>query len=187
LTSRWDASSQQWIFHSKSDYSYDSDRNLTVRLNSNWDTETQQWRPIVKYEYTYDNSYTSEDLIVHFTDEYTRHKLIGSTIQTWDLNTEEFANNQRGTYYFSEQTVGITSASAAGIEVFPNPTNDFITFNIENTNSTTVQLYDAQGKHLRTQALAQSNQLSVRHLNSGVYFYQLMYDGEMYGGKFIVK
>ena len=187
LNSDWNVYTQQWESDFKDEYTFDSNRNLTVRLNSVWNTNTQQWVDQLKYEYAYDNSYTSEDLIVHFAEPYTRHKITDYVRKSWDIYNQEWITDIQGTYHFSEQTVGITSATEAGIEIFPNPANDIITFNIENTNATTIQLYDAQGKYLHTQVLAQDNQLPVRHLDSGVYFYQLQYDGEIFGGKFMVK
>ena len=187
MVSNWDSFGELWTPNYKYDYTFDSNRNLTTELFSGWDDVAQQWMAEQVFEFTYDNSYPSEDVIIHFSERYTRHKMLGYTAKEWDANTQEWLTDRRGNYYFSDETVGITPATETGIEIFPNPTNDVITFNLENTKPTTIQLYDAQGKYLQTQALAQNNQVSVRHLDSGLYFYQLQHDGEVFGGKFMVK
>jgi len=92
-----------------------------------------------------------------------------------------------GNYLYSSVLTDIETPQQEDILIFPNPTDEVIFFDIKNTTPATIQLYDAQGKYLRRQALAQDNQLSVRHLDSGVYFYQLLIDGEIFGGKFVVK
>lgn len=185
LISTWDDVDQQWFSSYREEYAYDNEENLTTV----WLYHLKGPVEILmhKNEYAYDNSYTYDELIIPLPKLYARHKPISISRKDWKIETQEWIEDRRTAYYYSEQIVGITPATEAGIEIFPNPANDFITFNLENTNSTTVQLYDAQGKHIRTQALAQNNQLSVRHLDSGTYFYQLLYDGEMYSGKFIVK
>jgi len=168
------------------DYTYHNG-DLITYLITNFSTTTQQWVPSYELEYGYDISYTYDELITPFSGQYHQHKRISGIGKFWDESTQEWMNRTQMIFYYSEQTVGITPATEAGIEIFPNPANDFITFNLENLNFTTIQLYDAQGKHLRTQALAQDNQLSVHQLDSGVYFYQLNYDGELFSGKFMVK
>jgi len=177
---------QEWIPQRKYEHTYDSNRNFTVYSYSIWNMSTQEWVPYIRIDYAYDNFHTSEDLITHLSEPYTRHKLTDYILKE-SIGQGSLVDNKQVTYYYSEQTVGITPAIEAGIKVFPNPTDDIITFDLKNPKSaTTISVYDAQGKYIGTQDL-QNNQLFVGHLTIGMYFYQLMYKGEMYSGNFIVK
>lgn len=186
LRSAWDNHTQQWLLDQRYEYTYDTNGNFITYLTLEWNRNVQQWTPTHKENYIYDNSYTYNNLVVPFSENFFRHKRVKTIFHLWKKDLQEWMEYRRADYHYSEQTVGITSAIEAGIQVFPNPTNDLITFDLKNSQNTTVILHDAQGKHIGTQDL-QDKQLSVGHLNSGIYFYQLLYDGDTYGGKFIVK
>ena len=187
IRSSWSGNPEQWTPTIRYEYTYDNTGNLITYFVSNFSTSTEQWIANYKYDYQYDNSYTYDELIMPFSAQFFQHKRTSAISKLWNESTQEWMNSLQGVYHYSDQAVGITPATEAGIDIFPNPANDVITFNLENTKPTTIQLYDAQGKYLQTQALAQNNQVSVRHLDSGLYFYQLQHDGEVFGGKFMVK
>ena len=66
--------------------------------------------------------------------------------------------------------VRLTSASlnelATNINVYPNPTTDFLNINVEGTK----RVLDLQGKVLAT---SESNMIDVSNLNSGIYFLEV--------------
>lgn len=129
----------------------------------------------------YDNNYPYEDLIVHESEFTFRHKLLSETRYSPNGSIE-----RQGTYYYSSILTDIEIPQQVDLHIFPNPADDMITFDLKNPIAASLTLWDAQGKHVDTQIL-QNNQLPVNQLNSGVYFYELFYDGEMYSGKFIVQ
>ncbi len=189
--SEWNATTQQWGNGTKTEYTYDDNNNLTSRIGFDWDAGTQAWNPTAREdggygEFTLDELIMPEHLynfLVSFNisnnQTYGEAYMRDETNQTWELT-------YRSDYYYSSVLTAIENTYQTKLHIFPNPTSDIITFDLENSTFVTLSIYDVQGKYMGTQHL-QNNQLSVRHLDSGVYFYQLLIDGEIFGGKFIVK
>lgn len=68
------------------------------------------------------------------------------------------------------------------INIFPNPTSDYISFsNLENNR---FKLYSILGKEMTFQFSEQTQQLNISHLHSGIYLLEIL--GEN-GGKRVVK
>lgn len=175
-----------WINYIKYDYTYDNPNSDLQNIRYVWDADTQEWLFSYKHEYVYDNSYTGKDLIKpHFID--IKKKVMSHKGYIWDKNENQWVYDVMTTYYYSKQ-VTQKDTNPLTVTIYPNPSNNFVTFDIENTSaSATVKLYDAQGKKVDTQELSADNTLSVSHLSSGVYFYQLHYEGQIQGGKIIVE
>lgn len=73
------------------------------------------------------------------------------------------------------------------IKVYPNPAKDFINFEF---NKVPLELivFDSQGKViLNKMMLENSFKLEVNHLQSGIYFYNGIYEDKRNTGKFIIK
>lgn len=181
--------------NARQQFIYDTYENRYQNIYYSYNTDEElvnKW----KVEFNYDNSYTDENLILPIEQnkiffslldiniENFRHKTVSHKNYEW--NEQEWENKARGNYHYSSVLTSVETLKHEDVLIFPNPTNDLITFDLKNPQNTTVILHDAQGKHIGTQHL-QNQQLSVGHLNSGVYFYQLLHNGEMYNGKFIVK
>ena len=69
------------------------------------------------------------------------------------------------------------SVNAALVSVYPNPSYGSITvsLNAEMSTNTTVNVYDALGKLVISERLSsETTTLSTAHLNTGVYFYQIV-------------
>lgn len=185
----WNNSTQEWVYDYKYQYNYDADGiDVQQQIIYDWNNNTQEWLNRIKSEYQYDSLYTPDELILPSLDVNFLGKRVMHTRYEWNEDIQQWNARSRGHYHYSEKTItGLENILKTNIHIFPNPTNDLLNFDLENTHSAIINIHDMQGKHIRTQALAQDNQLSVRHLNSGVYFYQLQHDGEVFGGKFIVK
>jgi hypothetical protein len=66
------------------------------------------------------------------------------------------------------------------LTVFPNPTAEFVLFEIENTENKawSVELFDAMGKSIQTvKSKDTSLELNCKTMNSGAYFFQLKKEG----------
>lgn len=76
-----------------------------------------------------------------------------------------------------------------GLEVYPNPAENIITFDIGKLKSLTgglLSIYNAKGEQLRQLKLnSDVNRLNIKELSPGVYFYQLQHKNETLSGKFI--
>jgi photosystem II stability/assembly factor-like uncharacterized protein len=81
-----------------------------------------------------------------------------------------------------------TQAPASTFSVYPNPSKDFVTFDLPyNSKSATVELYDIQGKKVIQQKLTETKQIAVGHLPKGLYLYRLTDGEKVYSGKLVVE
>jgi hypothetical protein len=77
--------------------------------------------------------------------------------------------------YFENGTVssaGIEELNEWNVQLYPNPTNDLVTISFDG-NSAELTVYDAQGKLIRTSNIHSGEQVSLREVETGVYFFQL--------------
>jgi len=80
------------------------------------------------------------------------------------------------------------------VKVFPNPSSDIVTFEFEAKYSgkVTLMIYNQLGekvKDIKSEHLNSGRQqidLNTRDKKSGLYYYQLVTNGQVYSGKFIV-
>ena len=184
----WDIDTEQWIGDIKYEYGYDADENYVLYRNYTWNADTYGWENDYQLHINYDNTYPYSELILPYSEVSFRHKRTDYTGDDWDTTTGQWiTDTRRGTYYYSEQLVGIDNIVGANINVFPNPARDEVVFDLKNTTVLTmVELYDAQGKLADVQSL-NNNKISVRQLTPGVYFYRLLHETQQYGGKLIVQ
>jgi hypothetical protein len=168
---------------------------LTQSVDYDWDETTSQWVAYWKYDYTYDNSYSFSDLIlphlytIDAVSMYFNHMLIDYLNYDWDETTSDWVINDKGTFYYSEQDItSIFEINGAELKVYPNPADDFIVFDLDNNlHAAIVEIFDFQGRKVLEEKLSTKKEISISHLNSGVYFYRLGQNEKSYTGKFIVK
>ncbi len=181
----WNPVDEIWSPFDRDYYLYDDVQNLVTRTNER--NIGNEWVNYSQGNFTYNNDYQYDDLIVDGTIEQYRHQRVYEEYSGWNQDLEEWNDiGGRSDYYYSSLLTNIENAALPQLRIFPNPTNGVINFDIKNPTFANIKLYDAQGKYMNTQSL-QNNQISVKHLNSGVYFYELFHEGEIFGGKFIVK
>ncbi len=187
----WNEATQQWVGDFKKvEYIYDDNDNRTSLIEFDWNTDTQQWQPTRRGSGGYGEILLDELIIPDY--RYDIFMIYANTNQTygeshnWDEANQTWVLTFRSEYHYSSVITAVENINTSHLHIFPNPTNNLINFDIENPTSTTITIHDVQGKYISTQHL-QDKRLSVGHFNSGIYFYQLSHNGEMYSGKFIVK
>jgi uncharacterized delta-60 repeat protein len=77
--------------------------------------------------------------------------------------------------YFEDgdiSTADLTTLDDDLFELFPNPTKDLVTIRFEAQKANLV-VYDTQGKHIQTQTIISGDTISLAHLETGVYFFEL--------------
>lgn len=190
----WNGS--QWVGSNKIEYTHDVNGDLTQGIHFDWDVINSLWVPWGKDECTYDISYSFDELLLPFTiiedDEdilYFNHKLTEILSYEWDESVNQWIVSSKGTYFYSEQNVpGISNSIALDIDIYPNPTQEYVVFDVEAiAKSTIVKIYDFQGKKVLEQDIYNNKQVSVSHLASGLYFYKFTQFDKAYGGKLIIK
>ena len=150
-------SNQNTVFSQSTDYRYAGTQSLLVPLgNYGGDTPTMpintsvlNWETIVR------RVPVSKD---RTTDQR------GFTLPTTGLLCAGSVEMQPNEHY-----TGINEIKKESVNVYPNPTNDIIHFNLE--ENLEVQLYDALGKLVKAQSgKVGSNEINIKDFPQGVYF-----------------
>jgi uncharacterized delta-60 repeat protein len=78
--------------------------------------------------------------------------------------------------YFEDgniSTADLTVLDDDLFELFPNPTSDIVTMRFEAPKAD-LAIVDAQGKRIQTQTIISGDSISLAHLETGVYFFELI-------------
>jgi hypothetical protein len=86
-----------------------------------------------------------------------------------------------------EVITAIADIDVPEINVFPNPAIDNVYISLPENMQATFTLYDMQGKALIYQQVKNRETVSVNHLATGVYIYNIRTNKENYTGKIIKK
>jgi len=191
----WDDQSSQWSASDKREYDYDGYNNRIQSRFYDWNYNDSDWKVNKKYDYSYDNTFSYSDLILpsililenydggigisvffnHLAHGYVGYLYIDS----------EWVENYNATYYYSEQEVtSVSEINQMELNVYPNPFSDFVTFSIpDNFDSFTFELFDLQGRKIISEEIRSDEKVNMEGLNEGLYFYNLIIDGEKMSGK----
>jgi hypothetical protein len=86
--------------------------------------------------------------------------------------------------------LNIETKEKVDIKVYPNPAKDYINvdFDSKNFNQAEIELYDMQGRLVKkTKLKAQKgNRIDVSSLKAGNYSYNILLNGNSFGGMMIV-
>lgn len=217
LDQAWQEDFEEWANIQSLEYTYDPADNQITSVETRWDFQTLlfyrsfkyerefdqnnnlthytfsvaaipgQFFPFSREDYTYDYEYQGEDII----PVGNGNMLIKRYREEWnqDLNDWEFDRESIYEYSPAEiRTPPTLDANYVCVNVHPNPATDYITFRVVGASTLVqVRLLDATGKVVGEEILGEGGIISLSHLQRGVYFYQLMYNGTQRGGKFMVK
>lgn len=120
--------------------------------------------------------------------------VITSTFETARIDTR--ANTE--TFFWEvieniDQMVGINNPESSDFMVYPNPANDFIHFRIEDANNQDyqIELYNIKGQLIINSDLNLNQNgeavINTTDIQSGVYFYQIISEENIYSGKIIIN
>lgn len=86
--------------------------------------------------------------------------------------------------------LNIETQEKVDIKVYPNPAKDYISvdFDSKNFNQAEIELYDMQGKLVKKAKLKtqKGNRLDISSLKAGTYTYNIILNGNAFGGMMIV-
>ena len=147
----WNSETSQWVNSDKSEYTYDANGNLTVRIYSYWNSGTSQWVNSDLEEYTYDangnptvriysgwNSETSQ-WVNSSKYEYTYDANGNPTVEIyslWNSETSQWENSDKSEYTY-DLSYGLNDLILPNLDYFvPDYSNlivnkpvDFIDYN----------------------------------------------------------
>ena len=87
----------------------------------------------------------------------------------------------------SLSTLGIAEANLLAFEIFPNPSQDFLTIQLPNEMiNGSIELFDYLGRSVKSKKINNiDNKLNLSNLNQGVYFVKVSSEGKIGVQKFI--
>jgi hypothetical protein len=189
----WDGMISQWFEDGKAEYSYDGNGNPIIEIYYNFDETSQQFIESRKYYYTYDLSFGLEKLIMppfnwflpDFSDQIVNMPTDYYKMY-WDEETNNWIEDEKTIYNYSEQTLDIVEYDSDQIRVFPNPVSTYENIvNISFEDPGIFELYDSQGCRILKNEFEGNGQVSVSGLVKGIYYYYISTNENRYSGKLI--
>jgi hypothetical protein len=193
----WNSVSDKWSNHTKHEITYDAYRNFTQSISYNW-KYGNNWYAEEKYAFSYNNLYSCEDLVIPLMLRgYSRdwislcetdfNHMITSSYSCWTIGQNKFGRPLRETYFYSEKTIsGIPENPDSPIKIYPNPANDYIMVETDIFGTLILELFDIQGSKVFSLDISGNKQISVSQLKTGLYFYHVTSNNNIYNGKLIL-
>lgn len=94
-------------------------------------------------------------------------------IQVEVYQANDLTNITSATYFFNH-SVGVAEKFSEAINVYPNPTQDFVTIDNYENRVAAVELYNVSGKLVLRSDLNGSDRISLQELTSGNYILKLV-------------
>ncbi len=161
----------KWISDERKVNTYENEDQLTQSTFYKWDKNNLTWMDAHKKEYYQHNS---------------KGQANKSALFYWNPAGKVWIKGFQSLYKLSPKPA--LALVSNDLKVYPNPTDDVITFDIEKGKKPIrVQLFDMEGKEVLSQILGDNGQVKVGHFSEAMYLYKLQRDGVTYSGKFSVK
>lgn len=114
---------------------------------------------------------------------------IDQIIIHWPSGTIDYIDNpnMNETHIIVEGSnpLAVTDFEINGINIYPNPTTDYINFSLKGLENTPVSIIDLNGKLIVNTKISTDNSINVTSLNTGVYFVQLEVEKQTVSYKFV--
>lgn len=172
-----------WLFDNKQKYFYDENGNCTeYRVTDNRNNVVE------KSLFEYDSRLLA-DAIIPYSPEMERPKTFNNTnlytIEHWFTVDDDHVLQYVCDYQYKYQDItGIdNNEEASSTTIFPNPASEFIT--IENGGA--IEIFDMQGRIVKTANASIHEQISVSDLPSGNYIIKISNEKGISGEKLIIN
>ncbi len=151
---------------------FDSSANVAMIFNS----ANAQWGR-VKLPLLYKAGSVVDTMFLNFKSSINpKMANIGTTLKL--DNVKLIYNSPNG---ILEEEIGATR-----VNLFPNPSTDFITFSIEDFNNATYEIVNINGAIVKNGTLTTNNEkVNITELANGNYFYKVIIGNKLYRGKFV--
>tara|TARA_R110002050_G_C8951785_1_gene513440 strand:- start:82 stop:1410 length:1329 start_codon:yes stop_codon:yes gene_type:complete len=175
---------------SKEEFIYDANDNNIQTNHFIWDTTNLVWLNHTQSFQYYDNQFTVSDLILPFMVQNTttlNHKLDEIITFTWNSSTNIWQKTDKSNYVYSEVNINsIADLNSFKVIVFPNPTNQYISFKTTLVNSKFLfELFDLYGRKVKSTIVSDNEKVEIINLPNGFYIYTLDLNGESFKGQII--
>jgi len=182
----------QWEEHEREENQYDSHGNLVLKVYLN-DNGTGILVNESKREYTYNTSYTYDDLILpsivgSYGLGFMFNNMLTESKEYYGDNDQWIPSEWFILYYSTANISGTSIQKEATVSIMPNPASDYLIIDIGEEAACTAMLYNLVGQLVNECQFTGTTELPVNHLNDGIYFIKLKFNGKSdYTKKIIVK
>lgn len=200
----WNIIDSSWVNIQKEEMVYDTDGNMYQSTIATWNVKREAWVDVTRYLYTYDNAgvgsinakfdwkeelgdwlgdWRNDDFIY---DE--KGNIIEYSVFDWANTLSSWVHNERKLFYYSAEFITNTNYSNFNkrVIVYPNPTTEAISFNLENcSDQASLELYNIQGKKVLSAEVANAELISVNHLEAGIYTFMIKNNSETIKGSVV--
>lgn len=162
-----------WEYHWIESYTYEGNNLIESKIAEHDGVQSYE---ILKANYSY-NSHSQP--IYATAEDFNGTSWIPSTYH----NTVHF-------YYEDFSPTGISSVEKNNLEIYPNPTSDFIRVKLNDSNLNRIKIIDITGKVVfETKSIPHASEVEipVNHLPSGVYVLRLENGNESGSKTFVVR
>lgn len=185
----YDLMESSWTKLFLTEYVFDNHGNLIELIDTDFD-----WEEKSKGVFTYNNDYSRNDLLLPylFVSDFPQlfnHMIPETESFVWDDGSQQWISIGKSMLHYSEHTVSdITSNSITDVQVYPNPASDYVYFELtDNSTSISLEVFDMQGRMVIDQEISGKQQVSVSHLDKGLYVYKMKNDGNLQSGKIMIE
>jgi len=163
---------------------------MSQESHSMRDQSGSSWVNSAKEEYICDKNYNLSDLILPPDNEiYVNqiHMVTKVSYYSWDSSLSNWDLGGDANAYYSEHDMTIaTELNGAVIKIYPNPVSDFATIDLQQiSNPVRIELFDIQGHKIMSRKIMNTENISLKGLSEGLYFYNLSSGKERISGKII--
>ena len=114
---------------------------------------------------------------------------IDQVVIEWPSGTvdviDDVQPNEQLTFVEGDNVLSVPENAISTINVFPNPTADFLNFSQEGLQHSKIQIVDANGKLVLNTTISANGSVDVTSLSSGVYIAMLQVNKQFESFKFV--
>ena len=179
LSYNYDTTNTTWIKTDSISNIFASNSDLDSKEEYTWNSMTNLWEADAKYIYTYDNNFAFADLVLPIQEFEEEDKtLFNHMLKTMEessmINGQWKPTLKFDLYYSDFIGNSIEEPKNNAISITPNPANDYFSINMDGNQQIIMEIFDANGRILRSQQLNSSSKISIQDLEHGIYFIRVI-------------
>ncbi|MCK5856866.1 MAG: T9SS type A sorting domain-containing protein [Bacteroidales bacterium] len=185
----WDDYNNKYYIYGASRIDYIVNANDSAAIHSRHINNV--YKSYFKDSYSTDSQVSNTQVIPSFifVKKPTDYKLIyeGSFYLNEDTTIRELGYELK--YYYSVKDTGSADVSPSdnSFKVFPNPTNDYVIIQYDDSKQKAdLRLYDMTGRLVLNRLVASNASLSIKGVSAGIYIYKVYFGNKVHMGKLAV-
>jgi len=188
----YDSTNSKWNGRDSTYYNYAANGDLSSYIEYTWSAATNSYEKEDKYDLVnYDNNFPYTKLVLPIADigkdaiMFFNHMLTKMRGYSWDGGQWQYFF-EYNLYYSDFIGNGIEIPRQNTLRINPNPVKDYFVIDFEGNQNLAVEIYDANGKLIKSKQLCANSKFDVQDLNSGIYFIRVIDDeNHVYTSKLI--